>query len=800
MKFAALVSGGKDSLYSILECIRNGHELVCCVHLGAPLEVEEESFMYQTAASNVIPILVQECLGVPLILQQRVGKSVNQSLVYENCTDEDEVEDMYLALKKTKDEFPMIEAVSSGAILSTYQRVRIESVCNRLNLASLSYLWRMYPQRELLEKMLQEGIEAVLVKTACPPCLVPSRHLKQTLGNLYYSGLFHRLHEKFKFHYCGEGGEYESLVVDCPIYERRLIIDESEIIVSDDGVGELIIKKCHSEEKSERPENRAFEPCCESSKPANTDEENITGSSDEMRLKFFCLPHVKRATGGLIHFSEIISQTITQVSSKEVEGAIAVKEALEIFELIRYGLLKYGCNSRDVIFVHLYLSEMSHFSNINKHYKRFFGTLLPPSRSCVAVGSNLPGGRRVMLDCFAQIGSGAFMRKSNEENNYTKAAISNENSLLRQVLHVQSISYWAPVCVGPYSQVNTLRSGIHFIAGQIGLDPPTMKLKEGWIEQLKQCWTNLARILDALDGGSLDNLMSCLLYVSPKITNWDLLRSICSEMVSKTNGHVVPGAVDSLLSSSEMYGGYEDEGTWREMTKQEGEIKSDIPFLMVVIPEMPVGALVEIEAIAVTARAASSLGKKIYLSEENAPFDDDAKNLQLPEWDIGHDFPIESQLQTSNFNYYAATLCMGFGCAAMSTVVASPSEKHNILILDPDMMLSKMLYNMRSSLANAFLSPKEIFHVRLYYAVGEDGETAKNDGYRWRSSLATALAREIPFLSQSSNSIPAMSIIPVLGIKFVHNQIFESPLVALQVLAIDPAHLETELWINKCRE
>jgi len=123
MKFAALVSGGKDSVYSILECIRVGHELVCCVHLGAPLKVEEESFMYQTAASNVIPTLVEECLGVPLILQQRVGKSVNQSLVYENCSDEDEVEDMYLALKKAKDNFPMIEAVSSGAILSTYQRV-----------------------------------------------------------------------------------------------------------------------------------------------------------------------------------------------------------------------------------------------------------------------------------------------------------------------------------------------------------------------------------------------------------------------------------------------------------------------------------------------------------------------------------------------------------------------------------------------------------------------------------------------------------------------------------------------------
>ena len=56
MKFLALVSGGKDSIYSIQECVRNGHELVACVHLGAPVSVEEESFMYQTAASEVLPV------------------------------------------------------------------------------------------------------------------------------------------------------------------------------------------------------------------------------------------------------------------------------------------------------------------------------------------------------------------------------------------------------------------------------------------------------------------------------------------------------------------------------------------------------------------------------------------------------------------------------------------------------------------------------------------------------------------------------------------------------------------------
>jgi len=813
MKFAALVSGGKDSVYSIIECIRNGHELVCCVHLGAPLKTEEESFMYQTAASNVVPVLVEECLGVPLILKRRVGKSVNQSLVYENNDTGDEVEDLYLALQSAAEQFPEIEAVSSGAILSTYQRVRIESVCNRLNLTSLSYLWRMHPQKELLEKMLRDGgIEAILVKTACPPGLIPSRHLKKSLGNLYYSGLFDKLYERYQFHYCGEGGEYESIVVDCPIYKRRLVLDDYELLESDDGVGELIIKNCHSEEKNETAEINASNKPNESSeaktKTTKSDTVMFTEDQNEMTTATpiaTSLPNARRLSGGLIHFSEIISPIlILQTTSSAEEVGLAVDEALEVFKLLRHGLLKFGCKSSDVLFVHLYLSEISHFSKINQHYKNFFGTLLPPSRSCVAVGKNaLPGGRRVMLDCMVQIGSGDFMRKKNTGNAYTKAALQTNTSTLREVLHVQSISHWAPVCVGPYSQVNTLRSGIHFIAGQIGLDPPTMKLKEGWVEQLKQCWTNLAQILDALEGGSLDHLMSCLLYISPEVTDFNLVYQLCGEMLS-TNAYVTPGSIDSYSpKDNEMYGGYEDEGTWREMTqgeKGENNSKSKIPILIVVIPEMPVGALIEIEAIALTTRAASCLDMDMCSRSDRVP-----PNADIPlttgtlEWNSGHDFPIENNLvdNTCVFDYHVNTICIGSGCAAMTTAVASPIIKENnsnfSSFYEPEIILSKMLDDAFSSLT---MSAKHILHVRLYFLLA--GE--KNDGDRWRSSLGTVLAAKISLLSGGITSTPAISVIPVLGMKYVCHQKLESPLVSLQMLTIDPIHLETELWIHQKRE
>jgi diphthine-ammonia ligase len=60
---------------------------------------------------------------------------------------------------------PEATAVASGAILSNYQRVRIEHVATRLKLTSLAYLWQMN-QGEMLDSMEKVGQEAVLAKIA----------------------------------------------------------------------------------------------------------------------------------------------------------------------------------------------------------------------------------------------------------------------------------------------------------------------------------------------------------------------------------------------------------------------------------------------------------------------------------------------------------------------------------------------------------------------------------------------------------------------------------------------------------
>ncbi|CAN0140341.1 unnamed protein product, partial [Discosporangium mesarthrocarpum] len=166
MKFVALLSGGKDSCFNAMECVRHGHELVCLANLFPPPHASEEadSYMYQSAGHAAIEAM-GECFGKPLLRRMMSGGAVNQALHY-TPTEDDEVEDLLQLLMEVKERFPEVAGVSSGAILSTYQRTRVESVCTRLGLTSLAFLWQR-GQSGLLQDMVGAGgggVDAVLVK------------------------------------------------------------------------------------------------------------------------------------------------------------------------------------------------------------------------------------------------------------------------------------------------------------------------------------------------------------------------------------------------------------------------------------------------------------------------------------------------------------------------------------------------------------------------------------------------------------------------------------------------------------
>uniref|UniRef100_A0A8C9FWA4 Diphthine--ammonia ligase n=1 Tax=Pavo cristatus TaxID=9049 RepID=A0A8C9FWA4_PAVCR len=166
MRVVALISGGKDSCYNMMQCVAAGHQIVALANLR-PAEStgqtdELDSYMYQTVGHHAID-LYSDAMDLPLYRCFIKGTSINTGRVYTTCQ-EDEVEDLYHLLKLVKDK-EAVEGVSVGAILSDYQRVRVEDVCRRLNLQPLAYLWRR-KEEILLKEMISSNIEAIIIKVA----------------------------------------------------------------------------------------------------------------------------------------------------------------------------------------------------------------------------------------------------------------------------------------------------------------------------------------------------------------------------------------------------------------------------------------------------------------------------------------------------------------------------------------------------------------------------------------------------------------------------------------------------------
>uniref|UniRef100_A0A8C4ZBI1 Diphthine--ammonia ligase n=1 Tax=Gadus morhua TaxID=8049 RepID=A0A8C4ZBI1_GADMO len=246
MKVVALISGGKDSCYNMMQCVASGHEIVALANLRPASTDELDSYMYQTVGHQAID-LYSEAMDLPLYRHTIQGSSLAIGRDYSQ-TEGDEVEDLFQLLHLVKEK-EAVEAVSVGAILSDYQRVRVENVCLRLGLTPLAYLWRR-DQDSLLSDMISTGLHAILIKVAAFG-LDPDKHLGKPLADM--QPYLRQLSEKYGVHICGEGGEYETFTLDCPLFKKKIVIDAMETVIhSADAfapVGYLRFTQMHVENK-----------------------------------------------------------------------------------------------------------------------------------------------------------------------------------------------------------------------------------------------------------------------------------------------------------------------------------------------------------------------------------------------------------------------------------------------------------------------------------------------------------------------------------------------------------------------
>jgi diphthine-ammonia ligase len=517
----ALISGGKDSLFSILHCKANGHSVVALANLHpAPSANDDEdmnSYMYQTVGHSVIP-LYEEALGIPLYRQEILGTAVDSSRDYATPLkkqEQDETEDLVPLLRRVMEAHPEANALSTGAILSTYQRTRVESVALRLGLTPLSYLWQYpllppYTQSSLLHDMTAVGQEAIIIKTASGGLdedflgLDVAHH--KTIARL--AKAMGRYGDAGDGAILGEGGEFETLALNGPrwLWKKRIVIENGPPGKLEGGQAVLKIERCRLEEKTEDdvggvdalriPDllDEEFKRVLEDTNASSGRRPSEPAPPVDMSSVVDRLPrNTFNNSPTVFTYSNLTSNTSTCSSPDSPSRQLS-----KIFLRLDHILKQCRISKASVNHCTLLLRDMADFTVLNPIYAQYFSNVNPPARATIAVGDTMPKDVHVMLSVIADKASQA-----------QKESVS--SPVHRQGLHVQGLSYWAPANIGPYSQAISVRlppsrhldspdtattGQVVYVAGQIPLVPASMDVytQDGFTGQAVLSLQHLCRI------------------------------------------------------------------------------------------------------------------------------------------------------------------------------------------------------------------------------------------------------------------------------------------------------------------
>lgn len=200
-KLGILFSGGKDSMYAAYLAKKAGYDISCLITI---VSENLESYMFHTPSIEKVKEQAS-VMKVPLIVVKTKGKK------------EEELKDLEKAVRKAVKDYK-IEGVVSGAVESVYQASRIQEICNNLSIECFNPLWQK-SQLELLEDLIKNKFEVIIVGVFAYP--FDEKWLGRKIDKKFIKEM-EMLNEKWKINPAGEGGEFESFVLNCPLFRRKL--------------------------------------------------------------------------------------------------------------------------------------------------------------------------------------------------------------------------------------------------------------------------------------------------------------------------------------------------------------------------------------------------------------------------------------------------------------------------------------------------------------------------------------------------------------------------------------------------
>ncbi len=204
MRLGVLFSGGKDSTLALYKAMKD-NEIACLISVQSK---NPESYMFHTPNINLVEHQAK-ALILPLIITSTKGEK------------EKELKELETAIAIAKSKYNL-DGIVTGAVASVYQASRIQAICEKLDLKIINPLWHE-DQVQILREIIKDKFKVLIIGVFGEGM---DKFLGKEIDEEFITEII-KSKEKYGINPAGEGGEFESFVLNGPIFHKSLSIKKS---------------------------------------------------------------------------------------------------------------------------------------------------------------------------------------------------------------------------------------------------------------------------------------------------------------------------------------------------------------------------------------------------------------------------------------------------------------------------------------------------------------------------------------------------------------------------------------------
>jgi diphthine-ammonia ligase len=199
-------SGGKDSCLACYKAMLDGFEVSHLINF-----ISKDGRCMSHGLDPKLIVAQSQAIGIPTIQREVTW---------------DTYEEGFKTVMKELKQIGVKGAVFGDIDISEHLDWVIR-VCNEVGILYMEPLWHL-DRVQILKEFINAGFEAIIVNAKAD--IFGEEWLGRKVDESFIEDL-RRLHSKYSFDICGEMGEYHTLVIDGPIFKRRIKISDNRRVL-----------------------------------------------------------------------------------------------------------------------------------------------------------------------------------------------------------------------------------------------------------------------------------------------------------------------------------------------------------------------------------------------------------------------------------------------------------------------------------------------------------------------------------------------------------------------------------------